>query len=306
MIPTPFQQVRLCARHLFACAGLLVGLHATALCQVAVVGILEGRATLLRPAGKFELAEGVTLREADIVETAAASFTQIELADGVRVALGENSRLMLSPPGAAAARARLLTGWMKLTPGVDKAQPGDFLTPRAVLGALAGTCVVNSDAAQFALFVETGSVNVAERPGGAAPRSGRAGEFIAARQGAALASAARPAPDFVERMPRLFRDALPARAARFRDKPVAPRALGDVSYDDIAPWLQAEAAIRAPLVGAWRVRLADRSFKEAVLVNLQRHPEWRALVIPPKKPEPKARPIERPAEKPAEGASSPS
>ncbi len=277
-------------------AALLLGMHVGASAQGALVGILEGRATLLRSVGKFELAEGVALREADIVETAPAGFVQIELTDGVRIGLGENSRLMLAPPGTT-LRARLLQGWMKLTPGTDKALPGEFATPRLNIGALAGTAVVNADAAQYGLFVETGTLTTIER-GGTAPRPAKAGDFLAGRAGATLALAARPMPEFLERLPRPFRDALPARAAKFRDRPTSARALGDVSYDEVAAWLVADDAARTPLHDAWRTRLNDKAFRDAVLAHVARHPEWRTIVLPPKKPVVKARPADPPRPSP--------
>ena len=310
MVTAEFPRRALRALTLAAAAAMAVALGAqprAAVAQAAVVGILEGQATLLRPTGKFELAEGVALHETDIVETAAGAFVQIELADGVRVGLGDSSRLMLSAAAAPAdpnpARLRLLQGWMKLTAPADKAAVGEFVTPRGSIGALAGTCVVNADAAQFALFVESGGITWVDRALGAAPRAAKGGDFISARGTAALAFANRPAAEFVARLPRLFRDALPARAAKFRDRTVTPRSLGDVSYDDIATWLQAEAAVRVPLIPTWRVRLADKAFREAVLTHLASHPEWRPLVIPPK---PKPRPPEQPAIAPRERASEPS
>lgn len=297
MSPSPHRTLRaLCIRLL----GLLLAASpALASAQSALIGILEGRAQLLRPSGKFELAEGVVLRDGDIVETAESAFVQVEFGDGVRVALGEKTRLMLAPPGAAVAgaavRARLLQGWMKLTPGPEKPQPGAFITPRLALDGLAGACVVFADATQFALFVESGSVGAAER--GAPARQAKAGEFASTRSSAALTLANRPTPDFMERLPRLFRDALPARAAKLRDRPATPRALGDVSYADVAPWLQqAEEAVRAPLVEIWKPRLADRAFRDEVLANVARHPEWRALVEPPKKPERPRAPPPRPTD----------
>jgi FecR protein len=257
----------------------------------AVVGILEGRAVVLRPEGQFELAEGALLRDADIIETAGASFAQIELADGLRVGVGDNSRLMLAParalgPGAA-PRLHLLQGWMKLTPLPDKPAAGEYTTPRATLSALAGVSVVSADSMAFSLFVESGSIALTERQPGAAARQVKAGEFVTGRGAAPLQLAARPMPEFLSGLPRLFRDALPARAARFRDKPVAPRALSAVAYENVAAWLQAEEALRVPLIDSWRVRLADPAFRAAVLANLARHPEWAPLVVPPKKPKPR-------------------
>lgn len=295
---------------LSAAAYLLTGLHADAQAQVAVIGILEGQATLLRPAGKLELTEGVVLSAADIVETAPAGFMQIEFADGMRLALGESSRLMLAAVGAASAanptRARLLQGWMKLTPGTEKPIAGDFLTPLGAIGSLTGVCVLHAQSEQHALFVESGSITLTQRGGGA--RQVKAGEFLAGRGNTELTASARLGPEFVQSMPRLFRDALPARAAKFRDRPATPRALGAVSYDDVAAWLQAEEAIRVPLIDSWRVLLIDKSFHAAVLANLARHPEWRVLVLPPPK-KPVIRPLPAPRAPPpgpAAASSSPS
>jgi hypothetical protein len=298
-IPSRFKALRLPWRA--GVVALLLGVHGAASAQVALVGILEGRATLLRTSGKLELAEGVVLREADMIETAPAGFMQIEFSDGVRIALGENSRLMLSPPGTA-LRSRLLQGWMKLTAGPAKPLPGEFATPRLNIGALAGSAVVSADAAQYALFVESATLTLSER--GSAARPAKAGDFLAGRAGAVLAPAARPTPEFLERLPRQFRDALPARAAKFRDKPTTGRALGEVSYDEIAPWLLADDAARAPLHDAWRPRLSDKAFREAVIAHVAVHPEWRPIVLPPKKPDAKSRPVEvAPPRAPANGPS---
>ena len=143
-----------------------------------------------------------------------------------------------------------------------------------------------------------GVLHMAER-GSGAPRPAKAGDFFAGRAGATLALAPRPMPEFLERLPRPFRDALPARAAKFRDRPTTARALGDVSYGEVAPWLVADDAARAPLHDAWRVRLKDKAFRDAVLAHVAQHPEWRPIVLPPKKPEVKARPADPPRPSPA-------
>ncbi len=190
---------------------------------------------------------------------------------------------------------------MKLTPLPDKPAVGEFATPRATLSALAGVCVLSADATAVSLFVESGSVSFAERSAGATVRSVKVGDFVTGRGNAPLQIAARPTPEFVSGLPKLFRDALPARAARFRDRPVAPRALGDVAYAGVAAWLQAEEVLRIPLINTWRGHLADPAFRAAVLANLARHPEWTPLVVPPKKPKPRPAPAAVP---PAPAASS--
>ncbi|MFZ2652016.1 MAG: hypothetical protein WA210_18110, partial [Burkholderiaceae bacterium] len=79
-------------------------------------------------------------------------------------------------------------------------------------------------------------------------------------------------------------------------------------------WLQAEEAIRVPLIEPWRVRLADPAFRAAVLAHLARHPEWQPLVVPPRKPRPRivvpdnaptAPPLPAATPRPAEKVSAP-
>ena len=86
---------------------------------LAVVGILQGSAVLVRQSTRFALAEGAALAEGDIVETPAAAFVQIEFDDATIVGVGEASRLILKPrltglKGQATPRLYLLEGWLKL------------------------------------------------------------------------------------------------------------------------------------------------------------------------------------------------
>lgn len=267
---------------------LLALVCASAQAQGGVVGILEGKATLVRQAAKFALAEGVSLQNEDIVETAPASFVQIEFADGGRVEVGGQSRLLLAPrgsvrgAGAAAPRLYLLQGWIKLTQPADKPAPGDSVTPQFELASVSGATIVTSSAKEFAVFVESGSVTLVERNGNRTAMPLAAGNFVLARADDKSSQVARPSREFLDQMPRPFRDPLPSRADRFRDKPVTPKALGDVVYADIADWLTAEPGLRMPMVERWRPRLRDKAFRAAMIANLAAHPEWDPWVFPEK------------------------
>ena len=57
-------------------------------------------------------------------------------------------------------------------------------------------------------------------------------------------------------MPRQFRDRLPARGEQFAKRNVAPKALGEIAYTDVAAWLRTEPALRLPLLPLWRSRAA--------------------------------------------------
>ena len=271
---------------LAALAALATTAHPGVFAQGAMVGILEGKASLIRQAARFALSEGVLLQNEDIVETAAASFVQVESPDGGRIGIGPSTRLILAPKagvrGGAVARLQVLQGWVKLTQPADKALAVPHLTPLFELAAVSGATIFLANAQGFSAFVESGSVKLTERSGGRPPFQLAGGEFVSAKPGDKPAPAGRPTAEFLEQMPRPFRDPLPLRAARFRDNPVAPKPMGEVGYDDIAPWLTAEPALRMPLMERWRPRLRDKAFRAAMISHLAAHPEWDPLVFPEK------------------------
>ena len=265
---------------LVACA------HPGAQAQGAVVGILEGKATLIRQTAKLALAEGATLQNEDIVETAAAGFVQLEFPDGGRIGIGPQSRLMLAPRGPGRGplgpRLYLLQGWVKLNQPADRPAPGDCVTPQFELATAGGAIILLSGPKEFAAFVENGSAKLTDRSNNRPPLPLAGGDFVSARLGEKPVSANRPAPEFLAQMPRPFRDPLPSRAGKFRDSVITLRPLGDVAYEDIAAWLSAEPGMRLPLVERWRPRLRDKAFRAAVIANLAAHPEWDPLVFPEK------------------------
>lgn len=260
--------------------------------QGAVVGILEGKAMLVRQAAKMALAEGVMLQNEDIIETAAASFVQVELADGGRMGIGPQTRLMLAPRmparGPVSPRLYLLQGWLKLSQPADKPAIGDSVTPQFELASVSGATIVVYSPKEFSAFVESGTAKLAERSNNRPPMLLAGGNYVSVRAGDKPSQAARPAPEFLAQLPRAFRDPLPSRGAKFRDNPVAPKPLGDVAYEDIAGWLVAEPGLRLPLVDRWRPRLRDKAFRAAMIANLATHPEWDPWVFPEKAAKKKA------------------
>ncbi len=272
-------------KHLLV-AVLVAFSHPGAFAQGAIVGILEGKATLVRQTAKLALAEGVALQNEDIIETAPAGFLQIEFTDGGRIGVGGGSRLMLAPrgPGRGAVNPRVyvLQGWLKLTQPAGKPAPGDSVTPHFEFTAVSGATIFMSSPKELAVFVESGAVKLVERSNARPPLALAPNNFVLARLGDKPELAARPTQDFLAQMPRPFRDPLPSRAAKFRDNPVTPKPLGDVAYDDVAGWLAAEPGLRLPMVERWRPRLRDKAFRAAMIANLAAHPEWDPLVFPEK------------------------
>jgi len=98
-----------------------------------------------------------------------------------------------------------------------------------------------------------------------------------------LARGASPA--FVQAMPRAFMDSLPARLAAFPTD-VPPHRLGDMSYADAQPWIDAEAPLRRLFAARWHRLAANPQFRSGLVEGLKSHPEWTSILYPPPPPPP--------------------
>ena len=266
------------------CGCLLVLESAAWAAAPALVTIVQGDATLVRQTTRHALAEGVALADGDIVETAADAFLQIEFDDGTIVGISEKGRLLLKPqitaPKTTSATPRfyLLEGWIKLTT-VPKA-PAEFaiLTPAFELVSPGATVVARVRPKGYELFVESGSARLVTR----GSVSGLKGNDFVNQ----AANADKPTigsnlgGEFLQLLPRQFRDRLPARAAMFTSRIVAPRPIGPIDYGDVSAWLHAEPGIRLALSRQWRPRAADRAFRAEVATNLAAHTEWERVLYP--------------------------
>ncbi|MEY4749387.1 MAG: hypothetical protein RIQ60_1601 [Pseudomonadota bacterium] len=272
---------------------------AKAMRGLAVVGIVDGPAALIRHATRYTLLEGVRLLPDDIIDAPKGSVVQIEFADGSQLAMAESGRVMLQPQwlqrrGAPApARAYLLHGWFKLNQPVNAsselASPGWTLVPDHGDGkspATPGSMVFSvADASSEGVpvlnaFLEAGSFRITER--GEPHRNWllRPDDYFALRGTERPLLLRKPAQEFLMLMPAPFRDALPSRAGRYAEHPVPPLPQGDVSYADVAPWLRGEAGMRPALLERWRSRVSDPTFRAALQSNLAQHSEWEKALAP--------------------------
>ena len=245
----------------------------------SVVGIVEGDVTLIRQTTRYTLAEGVVLNEQDIIETAPGAFAQIELPGGVLVGIGESTRLMLRPrvgKGLAAPPLYLLEGWLKTTAG----GAFGYVSPAVEVATQAAAAVIYTKGAQFELFVETGAAKLTLRDGAPSTTQLRSGDFAQRREGSPPTVGPRATSEFLSRMPRQFRDRLPARGEQFAKRSVAPKARGDIAYADVAAWLRTEPALRLPLLPLWKSRAADLNFRAGAKADLALHPEWEQYADP--------------------------
>jgi hypothetical protein len=300
--PDPNPARRALTAHLCTLAGAtLLGLPATPWAQAAsrppVLTILDGKARLLRGSERLELAQGVRLVRQDIIETAAdARLLRIEFADGLAISLGPGTRLLLDPgfvgERGRAARLYLLQGWIKLNlpapaAGAKPAAAGPALlaSPACDLLAATGGVVAMVAPGKAQVFVETGTLTLQERGSGSPVGSRqelRTGEFFSRVGDTKAAVTPRPAPDFVQALPRGFLDTLPARAELFKDREVAPKPQGDIGYAEVQDWLAAEPTLRRASMPRWRPLTRNAAFRNALVANMTAHPEWDRVLFPEK------------------------
>jgi hypothetical protein len=269
---------RISFRSLLLCFSLLVSSLACAQ-ATSVVGILEGSATLIRQTTRYALAEGVALNEQDIIETAPGAFAQIELPGGVLVSIGESTRLMLRPrvgKGLAPTALYLLQGWLK----TSTSGAFGYASPTFEIATQGATTVVYTMGARYEVFLESGAAKLTQREGSQTVSQLAGGDFAQRREGATATVARRPTPEFLAKLPRQFRDSLPARGEQFAKRHVAPKALGEIAYTDVAAWLRTEPGLRLPLLPLWKSRAADLTFRAAAKANLAQHPEWEPYADP--------------------------
>ena len=277
----PFPSPRsLLAAVLVACA-----LPASAAPRMPLVTMLDGDATLLRDGARFALAEGVRLQAGDLLMTGPQTrLLRVEFPGGPGLAFGPDSRAMLTPnlgDDGMHAGVYLLSGWVKLA--APAGVSGAIRSRLADSDTNGGTLIldVQADAAQA--FAESGPSRVQPRAGDAPAQALKSGEMLTLAAGGARPALAKGAsPAFVQAMPRVFMDSLPSRAAAFSTD-IAPRRLGEMSYADAQPWIDAEAPLRQVFAARWRRLAADPQFRSGLVAGLKSHPEWTPILYPSSK-----------------------
>ena len=249
--------------------------------RVALLTTLDGDAVVLRDSAKLGAVEGLALESGDILVTGTQTrLLRIEYPNGLALALGPESQALLDPH-LDAETAYVLAGWAKLN--VPKGVAAALGGPGLEIGATGGSAaVVALQASAQRVFAETGPLDVKSRPAGAAALSLATGQMVTLDgAGAKPEVSPRPTPALVQAMPRAFMDSLPSRAAAFKGKDVAPKALGAIAYPDAQPWIDAEPALRHGFVKRWRALAKDAEFHRGLVAGLKAHPEWDPVLNPP-------------------------
>jgi hypothetical protein len=256
--------------------------------DIGTVTLLEGALRVIRGTTIYAGAEGVRLRQGDILENGEGGFAQLELQGGTIAVLGPSSRLFLFRHGAGSEMV-LLSGWLK---GESAAAAGAYRYSSPLLGSSTkdGTVVLRTGEDLAEIFIESGSANVSEVGSGGSwvhPVSAKAGQFFTRRRGKSVATNPRPTPAFVDALPHAFRDTLPSRLARFSGKkPVELRRDHEASFAEVQAWLTIGQTWRRGFVVRFEPRLKDTAFHEAIEQHLSELPEW-DRVLHPEKYEPK-------------------
>jgi len=253
-----------------------------------VVTILQGRASVIRALSMFDAAEGMRLQADDLVRTDKDTFLRIEYEDQTSIEVGPGTQLQLNHPAARKKSNRpalyLLEGWLKLAGGKsDAAAKPAFASVGMDVVDATGVVVMHADHATRQIFTEQGTARWLDHDAhGAEPVNLKQGEFLVAAQDHPPSVEPRPSADFMEELPRPYRDTLPFRYNLFREHAVAPKSPVPFTYADVEVWLNAEPSVRRQFVTLWRRKADNPAFRAALDHDLQKHPEWDPILHPEK------------------------
>jgi hypothetical protein len=253
-----------------------------------MVTILEGDALIVRGAGRLRAAEGVRLAAGDIVETGGGAFAQIELNDQTVLELGGGTRMMIGGSARLKNERQLyaMSGWFKISNTRKDANARGFelRSPLFEMTVMPPVVVASIKPAEAQLFAERGDSKLTERQAGASagPVTVKFGQYYRRPAGTKGTLSGTAPAGFVADMPRPFRDSLPLRADKFKDRDVLPRPASDFVYADVEAWLKSESPMRRQFVERWRVKARDSAFRAALIANLSSHPEWDPVLFPEK------------------------
>jgi hypothetical protein len=259
--------------------------NATPAGRIGVVTILEGKATVIRGLVQFEAAEGVRLLPGDLVHTQPKSLLRIEYADECSLEAGPESQLQLFHPAEKKRANRpalyLLQGWLKL--GCKAGTDAALSTKDLDVMGISRVLVIRVSGDSRAIFAESGSARVVKRK---SADSGaitlNPGDFLDVEPDAVSDVQPRPTAQFMEALPRAYRDTLPSRYSIYVTRTTEPQNPRTFVYTDVEPWLDAEPVIRRQFVSLWIRKANDPAFRGPLDRDLARHPEWDRILHPEK------------------------
>lgn len=265
---------------------LAAGANSGARAQDWVISVLEGDAVVIDGLRRVAAVAGLRLEPGAIIETTAKTgILRLEGGDQSTYDLGPETRAMLAPPGFPVRNERppqvyLMQGWLKGTARGPREAAG-IVTPALEVLPFKGSVVLQQAKREHAAFVEGGRVDLVERRVGSGSIAINAGEFYGGEGARRGSVAARPAPSWLQAVPRAFRDPIPLRAAAFRDRRIEASPLPGPTYAHLADWLTAEMTLRVQMPGRFAPLVRDAAFRAEINSHLPAHPEWGPIVNPP-------------------------
>lgn len=272
-----------------ALALLLLALpHPPARQGIGSVTFLEGSLRVIRGTTTLQGAEGMSIRQGDMIESSVKGFIQLEFGNGAIIALGPSSRMYILQVSVADMEAEqplaldlvMLNGWFKGEFASGK-RSYRYRSPLLAATTTGGTLVVRSDPNECGVFLESGTISIAEvnNSGNSGPSTpAKVGQFFSRKKGAAVVSLGRPSAAFLDAMPAPFRDTLPSRLTRYSGKPVEAREGHPVTYEDVGHWLSMPPAWRKGLTERFAPRLNAADFRKGIEIHLKEFPEWEPLL----------------------------
>ncbi|MFT5532211.1 MAG: hypothetical protein ACI8WM_000665 [Burkholderiaceae bacterium] len=262
-----------------ACLCLLMILAPVAQAQ-ALISFAEKPVQVIRGTELHTATVGAHLDSGDLLASAETGVQITGLGDTV-IALGPASRIAYERR-ATSLELALLEGWLKVQiKGAD--QITTIQTARLRVRVSSGTLIVHAGASSDEVFVENGTQTVAEldRKRGVQREITLEREQFAARSGdEPLKAGGRPGRQFIDEMPRTFRDVLvpvvPAKNAK-----VALKKEHAVRYDEIGPWLESPIVLQQSLVRRFVPRLKDPAFRQSLDTALGQSSQWKPILHPP-------------------------
>lgn len=250
--------------------------------RVAVVTILEGKATVIRNLGQFDAAEGVRLLPGDLIRTQPKSLLRIEYPDACSVEAGPDTQLQLFHPADKKRANRpalyLMEGWLKL--GCQSGTDAALTVKDLDVVGISKVLVIRARGDSRSIFAEQGTARVFKHSGGTVTLN--QGDFLNVEPDVVSDVQPRPTAEFMEALPRAYRDTLPSRYSVYVSRVVEPQNQRAFGYADVEQWLNAELAVRRQFLSLWLRKVNDPAFRGPLDRDLAKHPEWDRILHPEK------------------------
>jgi hypothetical protein len=269
-----------------------LGCLASGASEARVVLVPEAPVTLVRDISIFEVDAPIDVLPGDILTTSPQkggaqlkddAGTLAELGVATHVALGDGRAASSSN---ALTALSLLSGWAKVARVATASSRGPMRidTPALQLSLQPGSTVINATPTTTSVYVEAGTVE-ASLPETSESRTAQheltADQFAQRELGRPLQQAGRPSPEFVSRLPVIFRDPLrPLQHAPIQN--LAPTQGRQTTYAEVSEWLTSSLPLRSTFVPRFRALLHSKPFRTQVEQHVSDLPEWRRVLYPKK------------------------